>query len=126
MHHDPNRTLPKPREGHVPPGSQLTVTIGRNLAHTTIPMSDSSWTQFEFDVLSLVDNYFSPTMRFGPFAGTGRWDGVEEESLMIVVVTSYPGNIRDFERHLRGIAASFGQEGIAWSYGPNKLAEVRS
>lgn len=121
MHKDPNALLPKPASrGHVPPGSQVTVTIGRNIGDT--PMHRLYWEGFQDTVASAVRDLLRPTLTFGPFTGDGEWDGVTETSSVLIAVTSYPASVDAVEARLAGIAADYDQDAIAWSFGPNLLA----
>jgi len=116
-----NATLPRPTATFVPSGSQLTVTIGRNVGST--PMSDTEWDYFIRTVQGIIVDHFAPSLTFGPFYGTGEWQGVTEESAVITAVTHYPGSTEQFGTRLADIARTFGQDAIAWSFGPSMLAE---
>lgn len=116
----PNATLPTVADTHVPVGFQVTVTIGRNVSDK--PMRYNLWADFQTAIYGLVRDHFAPSITFGPFTGLGEWEGDTEESSVLIAVTSYPGDPAAFSERLSAIARWFGQDAVAWSYGPNLLA----
>lgn len=120
MDHNPNRTLPRPKLTLVPAGSQVTVTIGRNVGD--IPLRATYWLEFQEQARQLLRDHFRPTLELGPFYGEGEWGGVTEESAAFIVVTHYPGSVQRFGEALSALAQSFQQDAIAWSFGPNLLS----
>lgn len=125
MLHDPNSGLTLARPTHVPVGSQLTVTIGRNIG--TRPMYRRTWEDFQDTVVGAIVDLTHPAHSFGPFTGDSTWtddDGftVREESAVFTAVTGYPGAVDAIELQLSRIADAYGQDAIAWTYGPNLLA----
>lgn len=121
MRSNSNTTLPTVADTHIPVGSLVTVTIGRNFADDPMTaMIASEWARFQTSITDLFHLLGGQT--FGPFAGMGEWNGVVEDSAVITNVTSRPLDLDGFEIILRAIAAEFGQDAIAWSYGPARLA----
>lgn len=120
MRSNPNDTLAARNDTFVPPGSQVTVTVGRNVGAT--PMPEDEWQGLQASVRTAVADYFEPAMTFGPFVGTGEWEGIVEESAVEIFVTKYPGSVKGFESRLSTLAEIYGQDAIAWSFGPNLLA----
>jgi len=120
MRANPNETLPRRVDTFVPPGSQVTVTIGRNLGSE--PMSPHDWADFQSLTTQAARDLLAPTLTFGPFTGSGEWDDVVEESAVFIFVSHYPASVRAVESKLVAVASEFGQDAIAWSFGPNLLA----
>lgn len=119
MRNDTTALLPRPVDTHIPAGSLVTVTIGRNVG--SAPMTGNEWADFK----SLVHSYlrsFAGTV-FGPFEGVGEWDGIVEESAVLTAITNYPANPAAVDAQLRVFCDDFKQDAIAWSYGPARLAE---
>jgi hypothetical protein len=119
-----NASLPTVADTHVPVGSQLTITIGRNQATAlgTAPMAEGPWAGFKSLVSLVVVNHLAPTLDFGWFTGEGQWEGVTEESAIRVIVTGKAIAPDRLDLLLGVIADTYGQDAIAWSYGPNLLA----
>lgn len=104
----------------IPAGSQVTVTIGRNVGD--VPMHDGRWGSFIIDVFAAVKSVCGLAMSFGPFFGEGEWEGVREESSVRIFVTSLSAPAEELEALLGQLAAEYQQDAIAWSFGPNQLA----
>lgn len=134
MRANPTDTLPRVAPTHVPVGSQVTVTIGRNVstgrpdpgregAPAVAPMPSERWEDFTVAVAGALFDLTRYVDLFGPFTGEGEWDGVREESRAIIVLTRYPVAPDTLTARLAELARHYGQDAIAWSYGPNILAE---
>ena len=76
-------TLPVVEDTHIPVGSLVTVTIGRNVG--TTPMSDAVWAEFRNQVTTVLRTISDDV--FGPFDGYGEWEGVTEESTTFTALT---------------------------------------
>jgi hypothetical protein len=118
---NPNVDIPLVPDTHIPVGSQVTITIGRNVGET--PMSDSEWSHF----LALVDLFvtgdaFELRADFGWFDGQGVWASQQEDSAIRVFVTGKAVTPDFVSAALSVIADVYHQDAIAWSYGPNLLA----
>ena len=111
-------TLPVVEDTHIPVGSLVTVTIGRNVG--TTPMVDAVWDTFRAQVRTVLSTLSDDV--FGPFDGVGEWDGVREESTTFTAVTNVPGNPSTVDEQLAMIAGWYAQDAIAWSYGAGRLA----
>jgi hypothetical protein len=120
MDANPNATLPTVADTHVPVGSQVTVTIGRNVGDR--PMFAFEWNDFKRCLADLLGDVVAPTLTFGPFKGTGEWEGVAEESSVLIVITGRAVDPARLSGRLVHLARAFNQDAIAWSYGPNLLA----
>lgn len=126
----------------------ITVTIGRNVhpdhhyassqfPESTrnpeapyveqVPMRPGNWADFASRVYGLL-RCLPDAHVYGPFQGTGEWEGVPEDSITYTVTTSHPTILSDsdvadtFGRLLGDIGQLYGQDAIAWSYGPAMLA----
>jgi hypothetical protein len=104
----------------VPAGSQVTVTIGRNVLRK--PLGGANWAAFQSDVKDRLSALLIPSAVFGPFIGRGEWEGVSEESSVLILLSQYTTDRRNIDSILAGLAETYGQDAIAWSYGPNLLA----
>lgn len=128
-----NRILPSVQDTHVPVGSLLTVTIGRNvragyselaalgqLSGEQVPMRRKTWNEFQNQVRLEFIGRASDV--FGPFHGTGEWDGVTEESAVFTAIVSTPFPPAEFDAAMARLASLYDQDAIAWSYGEARLA----
>lgn len=111
----------RPAAPVIPAGSQVTVTIGRNVG--TSPLDTLLWSAFQTDVSNRVGVALGATLVFGPFIGTGEWEGVTEESAVLVFISGPAIPVRAIDTQLKDIAGWYGQDAIAWTYGPNLLAQ---
>ena len=117
---------------HVPVGSLVTITIGRNvpaggsgsqLPGVTVPMSEARWQAFQDSVRYLIlEGRCDAADVFGPFAGHGVWDGVREDSVTFTGITARPFSPASLDNALSYLARCYDQDAIAWSYGPARLA----
>lgn len=131
----------------------ITVTIGRNVPFDSslrlhsmtadtgeqVPMRRNLWADFQLEVKNLLrvlpgDDTDGMATVFGPFGGTGEWEGVPEESVTFTALTTHPdfrpagngeltGPVEAFGDILSSIAHHYGQDAIAWSHGPALLAK---
>ena len=106
---------------HIPPGSQVTVAIGRNVGGNA-ELSLTEWFEFREMVGQLLRDTVGPTYT-AQYDGYAEWEGtVEESTTFIASGTTYPANIEHVDTGLAAIARAFGQTAIAWSYGPALMA----
>lgn len=121
----------------IPAGSQVTITIGRNVRadhplagiqvperDAQVPMRRAAWHDFRATLATDVGYWVSPVATFGPFIGAGEWEGVAEESSVLILITGEPVTVGKLSAALIALAENFGQEAIAWTHGPNMLAIV--
>lgn len=101
-------------------GNQVTVTIGRNVNDK--PLTQNDWELFQAAVKNRLSALLKPDLVFGPFTGTGEWEGIEEESSVLILIARYTARAADVNRILEPLAYDYQQDCIAWSYGPNHLA----
>jgi hypothetical protein len=125
MDANPNANLPTVADTHVPVGSQVTITIGRNVGD--VPMDDAEWSHFKALVDLAVPGNLAPSLDLGWFTGHGEWtdsDGhrVVEESAVRILISGKAVSPTHWTACLSIIADVYGQDAIAWSYGPNLLA----
>jgi hypothetical protein len=104
----------------VPIGSQVTVTIGRNVG--TEPMDDADWETFAIATQYAVSEEVEPTATYGAFVGNGGWEDTPEESAVLIFIAGRHASIATLDRALAQVADAFDQDAIAWSFGPNHLA----
>ena len=112
-------TLSDSADSHVPVGSLVTVTIGRNVGDR--PMTNLAWSTFRANVRANLDRELGGTT-FGPFDGLGQWDGLEEESTAFTHLSALPVSVKRLDNVLASLARLFEQDAIAWSYGQARLA----
>lgn len=117
---NPNALLPRVDASHIPPGSLLTVTIGRNVGNR--PLWSHEWREFQSAVSDAVTDLLHPSASFGPFHGTGEWEGVSEDSAVFTFLTAYPAGVKAVDERLAQLADMYGQDAIAWSFGTARLA----
>lgn len=115
-----NAALPTSADTHVPVGSLVTVSIGRNVGDT--PMAEGAWAEFISEVSLYVGGITRATARYGPFLGTGEWNGVAEDTATLTFITGRPVAPSDLGDILSALSRLFNQDAIAWSYGPAFLA----
>lgn len=116
-----DRRHPHAVQTFVNAGSNVTVTIGRNIGDE--PMSRDSWAQFRADVIDHLGALLKPAESF-VYHGQGEWEGVTEDSTAILLVaTGYTARDTDVERILSVLADTYSQDAIAWSYGPGALVK---
>jgi hypothetical protein len=109
------QTLPRPTETLVNAGELVTVSIGRNTPDGELHLE--LWQEFIGGaLLAVAQNTVEP---FGPFRGTGYWEGKPEDAAVITGVVRYPFNEATLTERLTTLAARYGQEAIAWSHGEN-------
>jgi hypothetical protein len=120
MHHA-NRVLPRVPLREIPAGSQVTVTIGRN-GDNLRGMPLGEWHDFQSIVTGVLRDQLTPTAEFGPFEGSGVWEGVVEDSAVLIVLAGRPGSVVTLANALTRVAREFGQDAIAWTFGPNLLS----
>lgn len=118
MDSNPNALIPG--RGFVKGGDQLVVTIGRNVGDE--PMESGKWDTFVNDTLDQLSALLVPSAVFGPFFGTGEWEGVTEESAMLSLTVGYTSRVEHVESILSTLADRYGQDAIAWQSGPSHLA----
>lgn len=120
----------------------ITVTIGRNVPPSShlamwparqpnppaqVAMTREHWARFQSRTEGLL-SCLPDAQVFGPFHGTGEWEGIEEDSVTFTVLTSHPTIADDptvadtFGELLGNLASLFDQDAIAWSHGPALLA----
>ncbi len=105
----------------------LHVTIGRNVG-TNTRHDDGSWSDFQLAVVGNLSALLKPVSVFGPFLGSGSWTDAEtgelvtEESAHFSIIPGYTAKVSDVESILSDLAARFGQDAIAFSFGPARLA----
>lgn len=114
----------------------LTITIGRNVPASSRlaswdngdgqrPMRRNAWLEFIAEVRTML--MLIPGETFGPFEGTGEWEGVPEDSVTftqflaeghadVAAYSEAVGNI------LGGYAKRYDQDAIAYAVGPALLA----
>jgi hypothetical protein len=85
-------------------------------------MSDASWATFVADVADHVGALIIPQATFGPFYGSGEWEGVTEESAVLSFIVGYTVRIEDLESVLANLCDLYSQDAIAWTSGPGNLA----
>ena len=90
-----------------------TICLGRNIG--TEPMDDLRWQFFVDDVLALVGKHGGEV--FTVAYGGGSWDGVSEESAVIV----FGGAAEGFAAELSILASSYEQEAIGLLEGTSSL-----
>ena len=105
----------------VPIGSQVTVTIGRNTTDGNT-LWRFEWEQFILDAKAALADQVEPTAVFGPFKGEGVWEGEREESAVWILIAGRHASISHIDEALGKVADIYGQDAIAWSFGPNFLA----
>jgi hypothetical protein len=94
-------------------GMDGTISIGRNIG--TEPMDDILWEYFVDDVLKLINKHGGEVYTIA--YGGGAWDGVSEESAVIV----FAGAAEEFADELSMLASSYGQEAIGLLSGESSL-----
>lgn len=100
--------------------STTTISIGRNTA--TGPMSGPQWDRFQRRTEAIVlaaCGSFRDLLFTG--AGTGQWEGVEEESFTLVAIIDAELLV-ELQARLAMLAKVFGQEAIAVTAGQTVLA----
>lgn len=120
MRANPNDQLPRTVTSYVPPKSQVTVTIGRNVGSE--PMSEHDWRDFQSMITGTIRDLLAPSVSFGPFYGSGEWEGVTEESAVFTFVSHYPASVARVTERLGKVAEMFSQDAVAWSFGLDILA----
>ena len=123
MRANPNETL-GPVGPWVRSGDVLTVSIGRNVG--VLPMSDVDWQELRTTVRDHLSALLKPSDVFGWFDGHGVWDGVPEESAVLTMIVGYTTRHAHVDSTLVALAERFGQDAIAFSYGPGNLARSRA
>ena len=117
-----------------------TATIGRNVPdmhdqrddvtgqRIQVPMSDEQWATFVEDVKAdmastYADLYLDGAERtFEVHYGKGVWEGVEEESAKITLLSDQPLTHLSYLRQaLANLAEEYGQDAIALTIGTSEL-----
>lgn len=124
-------TLADVADTHVPVGSLVTVTIGRDVqAHSVHaaddaagvgPMHDTAWANFRNNVRNTLEGLDVQLVCDG-FIGHGEWEGHAEESAAFVGLATRPFDPTFLGELLECQARRFSQDAIGWSYGPGNLA----
>lgn len=121
----PVEDAPAAPSNTVPPGSLITITIGRNTP-SGAPLSDVSWRRFVRLTYTQVTALLGGESKvFGPFYGSGEWDGVPEESATVTILVgpdATGGRVSAITGVLADLADDYAQDAVAWSYGPSILA----
>jgi hypothetical protein len=89
------------------------ISIGRNVG--TQPMDDSQWGSFVADIEDLVRKHGGEVHTVA--YGNGAWDGVPEESAVIV----FAGAAEGFDQELSALASWYDQDAIALVSGVSSL-----
>jgi len=90
-----------------------TICLGRNIG--TEPMDDDRWQTFVDEVQELVSKHGGEV--FTVAYGGGSWDGMSEESAVIVFGAAQDG----FAAELSVLASCYGQEAIGLLSGTSSL-----
>ena len=109
-----------PAPGFVATGSNVTVTIGRNIGD--LPMAPPDWDRFQDDVRDQLGALLKADYTF-TYYGEGEWEGVKEESAVILLVgTTYTARTGDVDSVLSALSDKYLQDAIGWSAGLGHLA----
>ena len=106
-----------------------TVTIGRNfsgeIAGTVQPLPDVAWATFEDEVSELLTSERTTTAdAIEIHRGKGVWEGVEEESSKITLLTHFRLGVNAEGRVRAGLsvlADTYQQDAIAFTVGQSDL-----
>lgn len=126
MDSNPNALIPG--RGFIKADDQIFVTIGRNVSNGDpgpegqMAMTDGRWDTFVHDVADQLGALLKPSATFGPFYGTGEWEGVTEESAVWSLTVGYTSRVEHVESILSTLARSYGQDAIAWTSAASHLA----
>ena len=103
-----------------------TATIGRNIG--TMPMTLTMWEQFKGDVQTdMVNTAVHAAVHVESVEthyGKGMWQGIEEESAKITILTSArmdDGALNILRGYLSENARHYGQDAIALTIGESEL-----
>lgn len=123
--------------------TQLVVTIGRNVGNE--PLSDADWAAYQHGIGRILAEFVESNPAGGGFVtvggnvGQGAYEGVPEDNCVFVGILNnadvqdipeelLPGFVQQqamrayvFEHDLAHFAHGFGQETLAFTYGPNVL-----
>ena len=99
----------------------VSVTIGRNVG--TTPMSDVRWATFEDEVSEYLSSGMQSDDTLEIHRGRGIWDGVEEESTKITLLTNstLPYGTIGLREFLSDLARRYDQDAIALTVGESEL-----
>lgn len=120
----PAEDSPTRPDNVIPPGSLITITVGRNTPNGA-PLSEPAWNEFVRSAYTRVSWSLGGASKvFGPFYGSGEWEGVTEESATVTILAGPEtrGHVSVINDVLSDLAESYAQDAVAWSYGPSMLA----
>lgn len=119
MRGNPNGSIRETPTHFVKAGQTVTATIGRNIGAE--PLSDETWSTFKAETADHLGALLQPELTF-TYDGQGEWDGVREDSAIIVLVaTRYTADLANVRAILATLCERYEQDAIALSYGNGEL-----
>jgi hypothetical protein len=122
MQGNPNALPADQFRNFVRAGQTVTATIGRNVGST--PLSDEGWDDFKRETADHLGALLKPSLTF-TYEGSGEWDGVAEDSAIIVLVaTQYTTDLVNVRAVLADLCKRYEQDAIALTYGNGELVSA--